>query len=340
MSRSTIQDVARLAGVSAGTVSRVTHNHPAVDPQLRSRVLAAIDSLQYQPSLVAQSLRMASTRLVGCLLSDIGNPFYAVVLQAAEAVFAPAGYTLLIASTGNKVEREIDLLHAFASRGVDGLIAVPAAEQDSGLLQAYRGLTMPLVVMERDMPLHADTVLADHGSGMEAATTYLLGLGHKRVALITGGPTTRTGRARIRGYRDALTAGSVKHDPALLHVGGLRLVDGAAAMAQLLGLQEPPTAVIAAGNHLLAGVLRVLAQAKKAVPKDISVLSAGDSELAELAATPVGVIRWDLAAFGLTVAEQLLGRIAEPKLPPRRTVLPTELVVRESCARPAGEGWL
>ncbi len=235
----------------------------------------------------------------------------------------------------NNVEREIDLLRAFASRRVDGLIVVPAAERDARLLRAYRGVTMPLVVMERDMPLDADAVVSDHGRGMQAATAYLLELGHRRVALVTGGTTARTGRARIRGYRDALTAASVPHDPALVHARGLALAHGAEATEQLLGLKNPPTAVIAAGNHLLAGVLRTLAKARRAVPQDISVLSAGDSELAELAATPVGVIRWDLAAFGRTVAEQLLSRIADPNLAARRTVLPTELVVRESCARPA-----
>ncbi len=332
--RHTIQDVARRAGVSAGTVSRVTHNHPAVHADLRNRVLAAMAALRYQPNIIAQSMRMASTRLVGCLVSDISNPFYATVLQSAEAVLAPAGYTLLIASTGNDVEREIKLLGMFASRRVDGLIANPSEERDRRLLQAYRRAATPLVLMEREMRLDADAVVTDHRGGTHAATSYLAGLGHRRIAVITGSASTRSGRDRIGGYRDALLQNGIRPAASMVHAGGLMLADGEAATERLLLLPHPPTAIIAAGNHLLAGVLRGLAGAGRLVPRDMSVLSSGDSELAELAGTPVGVIRWDLATFGRVVAERLLGRIADPQEAPRRTVLPTELVVRASCAPP------
>lgn len=332
--RSTIRDVARHAGVSPGTVSRVTHNHPAVHQDLRTRVLASVAELRYQPSIIAQSMRMASTRLVGCLVSDLGNPFYASVLQAAEAVLAPAGYTLLLASTGNLVEREIALLNMFTSRRVDGLIAVPSDERDASLLQAYAHAATPLVLMEREMPLHADTVVTDHRNGTEAATAHLLAIGHRRIALITGTPETRSGRDRIGGYRAAMHGAGIRPAARLVQTGGLLLADGMAATERLLAAPRPPTAVIAAGAHLLAGVLRGLARAGRSVPGDMSVLSAGDSELAELAATPVGVIRWDLATFGRTVADQLLQRITNPSLPPRRTMVPTELVLRASCAPP------
>ena len=145
--------------MSAGTVSRVTHANPTVTPAIRARVQAAIDTLGYRPNATAQSMRMAATRLVGCLVSDISNPFYARILKAVEAVLIPAGYTLLIASTDNRLERELALLSAFASRRVDGLIAVPSAERNPRLLRAYSNACIPLLVMERDMRLHADTIV-------------------------------------------------------------------------------------------------------------------------------------------------------------------------------------
>ncbi len=330
----TIQDVARLAQVSAGTVSRVLHDHPAVNPAMRERVRAAIKTLDYQPNAIAQSMRMSATHLVGCLVSDISNPFYASVLKSVELAMAEAGYTLLIASTDNRIDREIALLGALASRRVDGLIAVPSDERDKPLLRAYAQTGIPLVLMEREMRLQADAVVTDHRSGTEAATAHLLGLGHRRVALITGLPTNRSGRDRIGGYRAALADAGVPADAALVCAGGLGLDDGFAATRRLLALRRPPTAIIAAGNHLLAGVLRALTQAGLTVPDDLSVLSAGDSELAELAATPIGVIRWDLAAFGQEVANLLLDRIRTPSVAPRRTVMPTELVMRASCGPP------
>lgn len=332
--RSTIQDVARVAGVAVGTVSRVTSGNPTVDPAIREKVLSTIAMLGYRPNAVAQSMRKLETRLIGCLIADFSNPFYAAVLRAAEAVLAPHGYTLLIASTDDSLDREVALIEMLAARRADALIAVPSSERDPVLLQAFRVSGIPLIAMERSMAIAADSVVTDHRGGMREATEHLIGLGHRRIALVTGSRTTRSGRDRVAGYRDALAAVGIAPDPALIRSNSLAIEDAVTETSRWLASRQPPSAIIAGGNRLLTGVLRAIRAARRSVPGDISVISTGDTDLAEYADPPISVTRWDLAAFGRTVAETVLARLAEPAAPPRQIVLQSELVLRRSCARP------
>lgn len=332
---STIKDVARAAGVSAGTVSRVTSNNPTVQPHVRAQVLAAIKRLGYRPNAIAQSMRTSETKLIGCLVADLSNPLYSGILKSAEAVLAAQGYTLLIASTEDRVEREVELIEAFARRRVDGLIAILSDETDPRLLQSLKQAAIPLLLMERDIDLRADGIVTDHIGGMRQATEYLLSLGHRRIAMTTGMTKTRSGRDRVAGYRAAHAAAGVPVDETLLRCESLTTAFAFSETQRLMSLREPPTAIIAGGNLMLAGVLRALNLLGRVVPTDVSVLSSGETELAELAAPPVTVIRWNLSAFGREAAALMLNRLQNPGDPARRIVIPCELVLRKSCAPPA-----
>jgi LacI family transcriptional regulator len=332
---STIKDVARAAGVSAGTVSRVTSNNPTVQPHVRAQVLAAIKRLGYRPNAIAQSMRTAETKLIGCLVADLSNPLYSAIFKSAEAVLAAAGYTLLIASTEDNIEREVQLVEAFARRRVDGLMGVMSTETDPRLLQALEEANIPLLLMEREIDLNADGIATDHIGGMRQATDHLIALGHRRIALITGPITTRSGRDRVAGYRAAHEAASLAIDETLLRCESLATTFAFTETQRLLSMAAPPTAIIAGGNLMLAGVLRALNLLGRAVPRDVSVLSSGETELAELAAPPVTVIRWDLAAFGREAASLMLSRLQNPDGEPRKMVIPCELILRKSCAPPA-----
>jgi LacI family transcriptional regulator len=332
---STIKDVARAAGVSAGTVSRVTSNNPTVQPHVRAQVLAAIKRLGYRPNAIAQSMRTAETKLIGCLVADLSNPLYSAILKSAEAILSAMGYTLLIASSEDRIEREIALIEAFSRRRVDGLIAVLSDERDPRMLQALEESGIPLLLMERDIDVPGDVIATDHFGGMRSATEHLLSLGHRRIAMITGTINTRSGRDRVGGYRAAHTAVGLTVDEALVRCESLTTAYAFSETQRLLSLREPPTAIIAGGNLMLAGVLRALGLLGRAVPGDISVLSSGDTELAELAAPPVTVVRWDLVQFGREAANLILNRLQNPHDPTRKVVIPCELVLRKSCAAPA-----
>jgi LacI family transcriptional regulator len=333
--RSTIKDVAKEARVSAGTVSRVTSNNPTVHPQIRARVVAAIKKLGYRPSAAAQSMRTAASKLIGCIVSDFSNPLYSAILRSAEPVLSDLGYTLIIASSDDRLEREIALFETFARRRVDGVIAVLSDESDPGLLQTIETAGFPVLLMERDAHFPADVIATDHSGGIRDAVAHLIGLGHTRIAMVTGSTLTRSGRDRAAGYRAAHAAAGLAVDEALLRCESLTTAFAFEETQRLFALPAPPTAVIAGGNLMLAGVLRALKGLGKSIPGDVSVISSGETELAELASPSVTVVRWDLAAFGREAANLMLHRVNHADAPPRRIVVPCELVLRNSCAAPS-----
>ncbi|HEX2116681.1 MAG TPA: LacI family DNA-binding transcriptional regulator [Alphaproteobacteria bacterium] len=332
--RCTIKDVAREARVSAGTVSRVTSNNPTVQPHIRARVAAAIEKLGYRPSAAAQSMRTAATKLIGCIVSDFSNPLYSAILRSAESILSAKGYTLIIASSDDQIEREIALFETFARRRVDGVIAVLSDEGAPRLVRTIETAGFPVLLMERDAHFPADVIATDHAGGMRRAVEHLIALGHRRIALLTGSTRTRSGRDRAAGYRAAHAAVGIPLDESLLRCESLTTAFAFEETQRLFALEKPPTAIIAGGNLMLAGVLRALKLLDQSIPDDVSVISAGETELAELATPSVTVIRWDLVAFGHEAATLMLQRVSNPDAPHRRIVVPCELVMRKSCAAP------
>jgi LacI family transcriptional regulator len=331
----TARDVAKAAGVSIGTVSRVINMHPAVAEDVRQKVLAAIQSLGWQPNAVARSMRTARTRTIGCIFADVRNPLYANIIQGAEQVFAESGYTLMVASSGGDSSRETKLIQLFASRRADGLILSNADEEDARIAAAITASGLPTVLVERNLPIEAYSVGTDHRGGMRRAVEYLFSLGHERIALITGGQRTRAGRERVGGYVDAYKHARKTPRPEMLRLESLSSDYAFSETQALLNMKSPPTAIIAGGNLMLAGVLRATHMLDVKIPRDLSIVCSGDTELAELATPPVTAIRWDLGAVGREAAKLLIGRLSGA-LPPDsvRIEVPNEIVLRKSCAPP------
>lgn len=329
----TAHDVAKAAGVSTGTVSRVINAHPAVAKDVRQKVLTAIQALGWQPNAVARSMRTASTRTIGCIFSDVRNPLYANIIQGAEQAFAESGYTLMVASSGGDSSREAKLIQLFASRRADGLILSNADEEDPDIAAAIKASGLPTVLVERDLPIEAYSVGTDHRSGMRRAVEYLFSLGHERIALITGGQRTRAGRERVGGYVDAYKQAGKTPRSEMLRLESLSSDYAFSETQALLGMKSPPTAIIAGGNLMLAGVLRATQMVGVKIPRDLSIICSGDTELAELATPPVTAIRWDLGAVGREAAKLLMGRlVGSLPLDSVRIEVPNEIVLRKSCA--------
>jgi LacI family transcriptional regulator len=333
----TIKDVARLAKVSVGTVSRVVNGHPSVDPGTRQRVARVMVRLGYVPDVIAQSMRTLVTRTVGFVVPDISNPNWAWILQAASQELQPRGYTVVVASTGGRREVELAVLAAFASRRTDALMLALDSADDAELRQTLDQLRMPVVMMEREFAGGWDAVLTDHAGGAYAATRYLLGLGHRRVALVTASQGVRPGAQRVQGYTRAFAERRLAVQPELVRCGSFDPEFAFQETGALLSRRDPPTAVIAGGIQLLAGVLRGASLQGWAIPARLSVVSCGDTDLAQLARPPVTVVRWDVRAIGTTAAAAVLRRVsgAAAGVAPQRVVLESELVVRESCGPPA-----
>lgn len=332
----TVHDVARAAGVAIGTVSRVVNGAPSVSKDIRARVENAIAELGWTPSVAAQAMRGVSAHVVGFIFSDIRNPLYAAMVKGAEDVLSEHGYMLMIASSDGKPEREVALINLFKRRRADGLLFSVEEETNPEVRRCVENSAYPVVMLEREMDVAMGSVGAAHIEGTRHAARFLLGLGHRRIALISGGSTNKVGRDRLAGFVQAHERAGVALDPALLRLESFATEYGFRETQALLDMNNRPTAIIAAGMHLLDGVLRAIRLKGLQIPRDISLVASNDSSLAELATPSIDVIRYDAYDLGQKAAQLLLQRMKNRSAEaPVRIDIPTEFILRESSAPPA-----
>ena len=328
-----MRQVAERAGVAMSSVSRVLAGHPDVSPAMAERVVRAVEELDYRPDILAQSLRRRETLSVGFVVGDISNPLIAEIITGAESALHASGYSMLLTNSRGDPHLEAAHIRLLARRRVDGLVISLLDESHKEALGALRELDIPVVVLDRTVPaeLPVSRVLSDHRSGMKAAALHLLGLGHRRLGLIAGAPV-RPALERRAGIEDALAEYGL---PSAYTVdeGVLSVEHGGAAMRRLLDLAEPPTAVVAGGNQLMLGALRVVSERGLTLGRDLSFVGCDDVAITDLYQPPVAVVRRDNVAMGRTAAELLLARLRDDAAP-TDVVLPTEFVARRSCGPP------
>jgi LacI family transcriptional regulator len=325
----TIRDVAKEAGVAIGTASRVLNGHKSVSEEVRRRVLKAVKKLGYEPDRLAQSMRLGVTHTVACVTRDIAIAGFGSVVHAAEDVLRDAGYTLLLAVTDERKERELELLRILSQRRVDAIIIATSSEEDKELNRHLLKMGIPLVLLDREFPVEIDAIMLDHRRGTKAATEHLLGYGHTEIALLTGFAATRPGRERIAGFKSAMEPAGHAHP--VIRTGGFSAEFGFRETSSLLAGKDPPTAIIAGGMAMLAGVLQAIRVRGLQIPGDISVVAGADTELAALATPSVTAIRWSGVDQGRIAVQLLLSRLQGNRTgPAQRVLLSTELIKRES----------
>jgi len=331
----TIRDVAVAADVAIGTVSRVLNGHKSVSDEVRRRVLKAIKKLKYEPDRVAQSMRLGVTRTVAFATRDISIPGFGAIVNAAEEALRNSGYTLLLAMTDERKDRELNLLRIFQQRRVDAVIMTISNENDTELKKQIRGLDIPIVLLDRENPPHLDAVTLDHRLGIRAATEYLHGLGHTRIALLTGNPSTRPARERIAGFKEASAHLGKQASHGIVQTGAFSAEFGFRAASSLLASPNQPTAIIAGGMAMLTGVLQAIRARGLSIPRDVSLIAGADSDLAALATPSITAVRWSGTDEGRMAVQLLLNRLGNRSAPVQRVMLSTELITRESCAPPS-----
>lgn len=331
----TIRDVAKTADVSVGTASRVINNKQTVRPELRTRVQKAIETLGYRPNAVAQSMRRRSTQMVGCIIREINIPSLAAFVRAAHDVLDDAGLSLLLSNSEGLREREMELLDRLNSQQSDGIMFGPYTPIDEDFDAFLRSLDAPIVLVDRNEPKWADAVMANHDGGTFEATTRLLELGHRRIALLTGNRLIYPAGARVRGYCRAFAAAGVPLDESLIRTTSFASAEGFRHTSALLAGRAVPTAIIAGGIDMLPGVLRAVRVRGLTIPRDISIVASGDGEVAQLYTPSISVVHWDQAEIGRTAAHLLLKRMrGDDDPPPEHVLLPTEFIQRASIAPP------
>jgi DNA-binding LacI/PurR family transcriptional regulator len=333
-----LQEVARAAGVSISTVSRAISRPDMVNAQTRERVAAAVQDLGYRPSRVARRLRVAHglSDLVGLVIPDLQNPFFADLARGVEDVATRHGYTVLIGNSDENVEKEARYLNAMMAEAVDGIILPPSCEGRSAAVDLARA-GVPLVCVDRRLDkARADTVVADNVRGASDATEHLIALGHRRIGYLEGKQGVSTTRERLEGHRAALARHGIESDPALVVSGDSRPESGRRLAAKLLDLPDRPTALLVGNGMMTIGVLEAIRTRRLRIPEDVALVGYDDMPWA-LALTPaLTVVRQPGYELGSRAMELLRQRIREPERSITTVMLQPELVIRGSCgAQPA-----
>jgi LacI family transcriptional regulator len=330
--RPTMRDVARQAGVSLKTVSRVVNGEDGVRPDTTEKVNAAISALGFRRNDIARALRGGKrTRSLGLVIKDVANPFYSLIARGVEEVARTNDLLVISGCSDEDPARERHLIRSLCERRVDGLLVVPSGNDHRYLIPEIN-MGTPAVFIDRppEDALQADVVLIDNAGGARAAVTHLIEHGHRRIACLVDLPGIFTARERRRGYDEALREHDVSVDESLIRVGQHDVAGAESAMAELLALGDPPTAVFTGNNRLTVGALRAI----QAAGAGTALVGFDDLELADMLATPVTVVAHYPAEMGRRAAGLLCRRMAGEELPPQRVVLPTHLIVRGSGELP------
>ncbi len=330
----TIIEVAVEAKVSPATVSRVVNGTQPVSPHLRKRVEEALRKYDYQPNPMARALKGNKTLAIGVIISDFANPFFTAVVRGVEEAALKADYSVILCNSDEDPQRERRYLELLKSKRIDGVIVSPTHDSDP---EAYRMLgSTPIVLIDRNVPdLEADMVRVDNFHGSYEAVTYLIGLGHIRIATIAGPTNVTTGIERLRGYRSALHDAGIPINPDLITVGDFRQESGYDRARQLLALDPRPTALFVANNLMTLGAMIALNEAGVQIPDDVSMVGFDEVDWAQLSRPPLTVVTQPAYEVGLDGAELLLRRILEGNARKKQTLLLSpELVVRDSTAPP------
>jgi len=326
--RPTMRDVARAAGVSPMTVSRVVNGEASVMPETAAKVERAIRRLGYQRNEAARRLRRKGqpTQTIGLLVDDLANPFFAALAAAVEDAARQHNYVVLIGSSNDSLRREREVVAAFCARQVDGLIVVPVAGSHRFLAEELARGTKVVCVDRPADGLAVDKVLVDNRAGARRAVRHLLDQGHRRIGYLGDREDIWTIQERYAGFHDAFADVGTEPDPRLVRHGPRSRAAAAELASSLLSLADPPTALFTTTDLITMGAIDAL----QGEADRVALIGFDEFALADKVSPPVTVVAQDPVALGATAAQLLFSRITGDTSPPREVILLTRLVIRGS----------
>jgi LacI family transcriptional regulator len=326
--------VARSAGVSYSTVSRVVNDYAHVNEGTRERVQAAMRELGYVAHVTARALASGRTQAIGLLAQEIDNPFFSVVIKGVDQAVSTADYDLLLCTTHSRREKEAEYVARLSHGMVDGLLIVLPTGVPEYIAQ-LRHERYPFVLVDHDSDARGCNVVnAANRSGTREGISYLLALGHRRIGFITGRPDVGATYTRYAGYRAALAEAGIPVDERLVVEGDFLEQRGYEAGRELLALEEPPTAIFASSDAAAFGVLAAARDASLQVPRELSVLGFDDIVEASYIGAALSTVRQPLREMGRVAVQRLMRLLADPSQPAERIVMETELIIRQTTAPP------
>jgi len=323
--RARMSDVARLAGVSTKTASRVFSGDEKVAEKTKQAVLEAAARLRYRPNALARNLRTgAATKTVGLVIGDLGNPFYFKVAAAIERELASAGMNLIVGTTEDSPEIEVQVVNAMLAQQVRALIIVPVAP-DQSYLEGEQSLGTPLIFLDRKpVNLVADSICLSNYEGAKLATEELIAMGHKRIAFVAARPNLTTIAERLRGYQQAMLRAGISWDEDLERLPGISEEELEDAFRQLLSSKNPPTAIVGGNNRASVAFVKVSRELKKSC----AYIGFDDFDLAD--ALGISVVSFDVPEMGKQATKLAISKISNPGVKPRNLEVETVLILRGS----------
>jgi DNA-binding LacI/PurR family transcriptional regulator len=331
----TIQEVARHAGTSVSTVSRVLSGKLPVASDKREAVLRSVAELNYRPNLLARSLKTRATQSLGLLINDILNPFYGALAKGVEDYASAAGYALMLCNTNEDPAREQAYLQMLRDKGIDGVIVAPT-EGNGALLGDLVDSGIAVVQVDRRLPdLRASSVILDNQAGGYAATRHLIAQGHRRVCLVTYGLGQMTVVEREKGYRRALAeAGLVAQEADIARVP-FGANEMPSRIARLFNGTARATALFVTNNRMAVAVLRTIKERGLCIPDDVALVIFDDLEMYALNTPTLTAVAQPAYAMGQKAAELLVEQLrSDQPVPVQMIVYQPELIVRESSGSP------
>ena len=334
----TLHEVARRAGVSAMTVSRVVNGRGSVDSETRQRVEEAIQALDYVPNRIARGLISQKTQTIGIIVPDIVNPFFAPVVRGAESAARKAGYRVLLCNSEGDLRLEREYIEDLVAHRVEGLLLAPASDRSQSSIQSLLRGGFPLVLIDRALPdADCDLIVSDNAEGARRLIEHLIAIGHREIAHVSDAEDTSTGRERLRGYREALEAAGIPFQPELVIRTTVDRIGGYRAAQEILARDPLPTAIFAVNNMTAVGTMEALRERSLSVPKDMGLVCFDDVEHLAVLSPILTVIDQPAETFGSLGVQLLLERMTgKANSRPRRIILQTDLIVRQSCCVGSG----
>jgi DNA-binding LacI/PurR family transcriptional regulator len=326
-----MHDIARLAEVSLGTVSHVINGKVGVRPQVRARVLKAIDELGYQPNQLSRALRTNRINLIGMIIPDIMNPFFPAVVRGVEDAAFRSSYRLLLCNADNDVAKEEAYLNDLRSFMPAGILLIPSIDH-----RIPSNLEYPIVCIDRcprDWP--GDSVMVENFEGGYAAGSHLARLGHRSIGIVRGPIDVATAHDRVRGVEKAMSESGVSVSPEYIQEGMFNQESGYICVMRLLRLVPRPTAIFTASDLMAVGALAAVKASKLKCPEDVSIISFDGLSFTDFTEPALTSIVQPSYQLGFTAARLLLDRIEGDTSPPKHIVLKTELAIRDSVQSPA-----
>lgn len=328
-----ITDVAKLAGVSASTVSRVLANNSYVAQVTREKVLEVIQNLDYKPNRLASNFRKKSSNMIMAIIPEISNPFFNEIIRGFQDCSSKMGYHMFLADTRNDVNLEREYMELFDEKFVDGVILASSRISLDEIQSSYKNvpLVMACQYLEGgDIP----TLFIDNIVASREATEYLIGLGHRRIGFISGSLQVALNRDRLKGYRQAFDIHGIPLNQSYIQEGDFSVESGYNNMKKFLAMDKRPTAIFAASDSMAVGAMQCIKQHGLRTPNDISVMGFDDIPLCTLVEPKLTTISQPKYEMGTQAMTMLFQILAKQPLARRQIVMQHVLVERESCSAP------